>query len=184
MNVVIGDDPFNQWFLKTVVRSCGLDQITGTHDADELLGLAPSADLVIFDPGLQRYDESGPDVAFELIRLVPSFRLVIVSSRAKELERARRNGIVGARKVSVLRLEGIQASILEVLDNIATDTGKATSEYRDLELWSALDTVAPTADERAEHEEPSPAALDWPLLISVPSSANASVLEPALAPTR
>ena len=124
MRALIGDNSFNQRFLRVLVTAAGFDDIAGSANAEDLLREAAlGADLVIYDPRMDRTDPD-LDVGLELLRFVPRTRLVVVSPSPADLERARRDGIVAARKQSFYHLEEIEGAILLVTSRIAAEAAQ------------------------------------------------------------
>jgi hypothetical protein len=186
MRVVVGDSAFNQRFLKPTLASCGLADVTGATTAEELIGLAVGADLVIFDPAIRCTVFPAVDVAFELVRVVNATHLLVMSSRQDVMDRARRNGIVAVRKRSIFRQEEIQATILVALGNIAAEGSRGPTEYQPRELWSPDgEGDRPTLDASRTDAAPAPVeeTFDWDALVLVTPSASASVEHSAFAPT-
>ena len=117
MRILIGDSLFNQRFLAVAARRAGFTEIVGAASTDDLFEAAADADVIAFDPSIDRVDAE-LDVALHLLRLVPRTSLVVVSSRSAELERAEVNGIAAARKRSILDLDAIVTAMAFVQDQV------------------------------------------------------------------
>jgi hypothetical protein len=146
MRAVIGDSAFNRRFLGAVVTACGFDEIAGAATAERLIREAARADLVVYDPQIERAGSTIVDVGMDLLRVVSRHRLVVVSSSAKERERARLNGIVAATKGSILRLHDIETAIRFAMcqHDQAADARTAAAGYFDT-AWDDRVEPAPSA---------------------------------------
>jgi hypothetical protein len=169
MRAVIGDTPFNQRFLRLAATACGFDQIIGTTTAEDLVLEAASADLIVYDPRIERAGSPVGDVGLELLKVVPRDRLVIVTCSKSELERADNNGIVAGRKGSLLDLHDIQVAIA-----LARDQHHAPA----LEPLPIAAGIAAAAGGAAAIE-----TYDWDAVLWTSPSAYASVPTPAPQPT-
>ncbi|MEY2571593.1 MAG: Response regulator receiver domain [Acidimicrobiaceae bacterium] len=193
MRAVIGDTPYNQRFLRVALEACGFDDIVGADSGEELVRIAAwGPDLVVYDPRMAQGDVLPMDIGLELVRLLPRPRLLVASAYPSELARARRNGIVGARKWSILQLDGMEAGIRLAMGPIAAMEGDGAWECIDLSLATMVKVPAelpepqaallPDGEERYQSFELFDSYFFGEQGEAAPS-ANAPVLEPAAAST-